>query len=63
MESAQNGGSNRIGGGVFVVRPTINTNPSADIPSDMTEKQFNKLPLKLQWEILNPVTSKHQNKN
>jgi hypothetical protein len=62
MESVQNGGSNRVGGGVFVVRPTINTNPSADIPSDITEKQFNKLPLNLQWEILNPVNGKHQYK-
>jgi hypothetical protein len=60
MESVQNGGSNRMGGGVFVVRPTINRNPSADLPQDMKEKEFNKLPLKLQWEILNPVSGSYQ---
>lgn len=63
MESAQNGGSNRMGGGVFVVRPAININPSGDIPVDMTEKEFNKLPLNEQWKILNTANSKHQNKN
>lgn len=63
MESAQNCGSNRMGGGVFVIRPAINTNPSADIPSDMKEKEFNKLPINVQWKILNPINNKHQNKN
>ena len=59
MESAQNGGSNRLGGGVFVVRPASTANPSADIPSDMTEKHFNTLPLALQNALLDPnaVTS------
>jgi hypothetical protein len=57
MESVQNCGDNRLGGGVFVVRPTANTNPSADIPSDMTEKQFNKLPITLQEALLNPETA------
>jgi hypothetical protein len=54
MESAQNGGSNRLGGGVFVVRPTANTNPSADIPSDMIEAHFNTLPINLQEALMNP---------
>src|SRR5690606_3060683 len=44
----------RLGGGVFVVRPAITTNPSADIPSDMTEAHFNKLPLTLQVALLDP---------
>ncbi|MDR7212077.1 leucine-rich repeat domain-containing protein [Flavobacterium piscis] len=66
MESVQNGGSNRLGGGVFVVRPTTNTNPSADIPSDMTEQHFNSLPITLQEALLDldntgglKITSKH----
>lgn len=54
MESVQNCGDNRLGGGVFVVRPTANTNPSADIPSDMTEEHFNTLPVTLQEALLNP---------
>nr|WP_315197436.1 leucine-rich repeat domain-containing protein [uncultured Flavobacterium sp.] len=59
MESVQNCGDNRLGGGVFVVRPTTNTNPSADIPSDITEKHFNTLPITLQEALLHPdaVTS------
>ena len=59
MESVQNSGSNRLGGGVFVVRPATNTNSSADIPSDMTEEHFNTLPVILQEALLNPdeVTS------
>lgn len=54
MESVQNCGDNRLGGGVFVVRPSQNPNPSADIPSDMTEKHFNTLPLTLQEALLDP---------
>ncbi|PJJ08631.1 hypothetical protein CLU83_1917 [Flavobacterium sp. 1] len=59
MESAQDRGDNRLGGGVFVVRPTMNPNPSADIPSDMTEEHFNTLPITLQEALLHPdaVTS------
>ncbi|PKB17156.1 leucine-rich repeat domain-containing protein [Flavobacterium sp. 5] len=59
MESVQNCGDNRLGGGVFVVRPTANTNSSADIPSDMTEEHFNTLPVTLQEALLDPnaVTS------
>ncbi len=52
MESAQNCGSNRLGGGVFVVRPATTANPSSDIPSDMTEEHFNTLPLALQNALL-----------
>jgi hypothetical protein len=58
MESVQNCGDNRLGGGVFVVRPSTNSNPSADIPSDMTEKYFNTLPLTLQEALLNPEGTK-----
>lgn len=54
MESVQNSGSNRLGGGVFVVRPTTNTNPSADIPPDLTEEYFNTLPFTLQVALLDP---------
>lgn len=54
MESAQDRGENRLGGGVFVVRPATNTNPSADIPSDMTEEHFNTLPITLQEALLLP---------
>lgn len=59
MESVQNSGSNRLGGGVFVVRPVTNTNPSADIPSDITVEHFNTLPVTLQEALLRPdeVTS------
>ncbi len=59
MESVQNGGDNRLGGGVFVVRPATTNNPSADIPSDITENHFNTLPVTLQEALLNPneVTS------
>nr|WP_315197434.1 hypothetical protein [uncultured Flavobacterium sp.] len=56
MESVQDCGDNRLGGGVFVVRSTANTNPSADIPSDMTEKQFNTLSIKAQEALMSPVT-------
>ncbi len=54
MESVQNSGDNRLGGGVFVVRQATNTSSSADIPSDMTEKEFNALPLTLQVALLDP---------
>lgn len=54
MESVQNAGDNRLGGGVFVVRRTANINPSSDIPSDITEEHFNTLPLTLQVALLNP---------
>ena len=59
MESVQNCGDNRLGGGVFVVRPATTNNPSADIPSDITEKHFSTLPVTLQEALLNPneVTS------
>lgn len=43
-----------MGGGVFVVRPATTTNHSSDIPSDMTEEHFNRLPLTLQVALLNP---------
>jgi hypothetical protein len=56
MESVQNCGDNRLGGGVFVVRPATNTNPSADIPSDMTEEHFNTLPIILQEALMSPDT-------
>jgi hypothetical protein len=69
MESAQNCGSNRMGAGVFVVRPATNTNPSADIPSDMTEKHLNTLPITLQEALMDPdnfnslkITTKERNK-
>lgn len=54
MESMQNCGSNRLGGGVFVVRPATSINPSADIPSDMKEQHFNSLPINLQEALLDP---------
>jgi hypothetical protein len=54
MESVQNSGDNRLGGGVFVVRTATTSNPSADIPSDMTEKEFSALPLTLQVALLDP---------
>ncbi|PWB27640.1 leucine-rich repeat domain-containing protein [Flavobacterium sp. HTF] len=54
MESVQNGGDNRLGGGVFVVRPAVDNNPSADIPSDITEKHFQTLPVALQEALLHP---------
>lgn len=54
MESAQNCGDNRMGGGVFVMRPATTTNPSADIPEDMSEKTFSVLPLTLQAALLDP---------
>lgn len=66
MESVQNAGENRLGGGVFVVRPTTNTNPSADIPADLTEAYFNTLPFTLQVALLDPenaTTLKIDNKN
>ncbi|GGF21359.1 leucine-rich repeat domain-containing protein [Flavobacterium limi] len=53
MESAQNGGSNRLGGGVFVVRNSTNTDSFADLPQGMTEKYFNTLPLNVQNALLN----------
>lgn len=59
MESVQNSGSNRLGGGVFVVRPATTNNPSTDIPSDMTEKQFSGLPLPLQVALLDPDNATH----
>ncbi|RZJ53134.1 MAG: leucine-rich repeat domain-containing protein [Flavobacterium sp.] len=52
MESAQNCGDNRLGGGVFVVRTATETNPSADIPSDMTEKQLESLPVTVQEALI-----------
>lgn len=58
VEAAQNSGDNRLGGGVFVVRPATTTNASADIPSDMTEDYFNKLPITLQEALLNPDSAK-----
>jgi hypothetical protein len=54
MESVQDRGSNRLGGGVFVVRTATNSNPSSDIPSDMTEEHFNTLPVTLQEALLAP---------
>ena len=69
MESAQDRGDNRMGGGVFVVRPAATDNPSADIPSDMTEEHFNSLPITLQEALLDPdnsiglkITAKERNK-
>lgn len=58
MESVQNAGGNRQGGGVFVVRKASTDNPSADIPADMTEEHFNTLPLTLQEALLNPDSAK-----
>ncbi|MBC7450096.1 MAG: leucine-rich repeat domain-containing protein [Cytophagales bacterium] len=58
MESSQNMGDNRMGGGVFVVRKTTNTHPSADIPSDITEEHFNTLPINLQEALLNPDSAR-----
>ena len=54
MESAQNCGSNRLGGGVFVVRPATTDNPSADIPFGIPEKRFYTLPLTLQNALMDP---------
>jgi len=52
MESVQNCGDNRLGGGVFVVRPSITSNSAADIPAGITEKQFSILPLYLQEALM-----------
>ena len=57
MESVQNCGDNRLGGGVFMVRPTTNKNASGDIPSGMTEDHFNTLPFTLQEALLHPETT------
>lgn len=54
VESAQNCGSNRLGGGVFVVRTATTDNPSADIPFGITEKHFYTLPLVLQHALMDP---------
>jgi hypothetical protein len=54
MESAQNCGSNRLGGGVFVVRTATTDNPSADIPFGITDKRFYSLPLALQNALMDP---------
>jgi len=54
VESAQNCGSNRLGGGVFVVRPATTDNPTADIPFGITEKRFCILPLALQNALMDP---------
>lgn len=54
MESAQNCGSNRLGGGVFVIRPATTNNPSADIPFEISEKRFYSLPLVLQSALMDP---------
>lgn len=54
VESAQNCGSNRLGGGVFVVRPASTDNPSADIPFGITEQRFATLPLALQNALMDP---------
>lgn len=54
MEYVQNAGSNQLGGGVYVVRPATTNNPSADIPSDINEKDFDALPIALQVALLDP---------
>lgn len=54
VESAQNCGSNRLGGGVFVVRPATTYNPLADIPFGISEKRFSILPLALQNALMDP---------
>ena len=58
LESVQNGGENRLGGGVYVVRPSANDNPSSDLPTDMTEKHFNTLPIYLQEALMDPSGAK-----
>ncbi|WP_028980652.1 leucine-rich repeat domain-containing protein [Sporocytophaga myxococcoides] len=58
IESSQNMGDNRMGGGVFVVRPATTSNSSSDIPSDMKEEYFNKLPINLQEALLDPDSVK-----
>jgi Leucine-rich repeat (LRR) protein len=54
IESVQNCGDNRLGGGVFVVRQSTSINSSADIPAGITEKQFSILPLYLQEALMDP---------
>ncbi|WP_348799742.1 leucine-rich repeat domain-containing protein [Flavobacterium adhaerens] len=54
LEYVQDAGGNKLGGGVYVVRPATTNNPSADIPADMTEEKFNTLPVSLQVALLDP---------
>jgi hypothetical protein len=54
MEFVQNMGDNRLGGGVFVVRPRSVDHPNADIPEGISEKRFNVLPLYLQAALMDP---------
>ncbi|UXP32599.1 leucine-rich repeat domain-containing protein [Reichenbachiella agarivorans] len=54
MESVQNSGQNRLGGGVFVVRSSTQSNSSADLPSGLTEERFNTLPINLQEALMHP---------
>ncbi len=58
MESVQNSGSNRLGGGVYVVRKSTQIHASADLPFGMTEQHFNALPINLQEALMNPDSAK-----
>ena len=58
MESGQNSGENRLGGGVYVVRHHDEQKlPSTDLPEGITEKQYDKLPVNLQAALMNPDES------
>jgi hypothetical protein len=57
MESVQNSGENRLGGGVYVVRKSTQANAS-DIPAGMSEEHFNTLPINLQEALMNPDSGK-----
>lgn len=55
LESTQNGGEDRPGGGVYVVREREGENfltPSGDLPAGISEGRYAQLPLSLQESLL-----------
>lgn len=55
MESVQNGGDDRIGGGTLVMRKVDAQSCADDLPADISEKRFDQLPIQLQEALMFPT--------
>lgn len=54
VESSQNSGNNRIGGGVYVFKKVDQYSIKNDLPNGVTEERYNRLPIELQEALMFP---------
>lgn len=63
VESVQNAGDNRIGGGTFVMKKVDGQSCENDLPEGVSEERFSQLPIPLQEALMYPKQTIHLDMN